>query len=354
MMSVNPENWSAVAASINKKYTDALISGDQQQRVESIPTGSPELDVAMGGGVPQGRWTRLYGDYGSTKTMTALCVVAQAQKMGLTCAFYPIEKRYESGLAARLGVDTKKLKLVHGSTIEEVGEKMEALLGVIHLHVLDSTSAAVSEDELTADVRAWLPGIRARAWGKVLSRLNQRFDPVENTAIIINQMRTKGIGTQRGTFETPEGGKVFDHISSMSVLFSAGKWLYYNEDNVLSDKAEKFKGQDDQTVPNGREIKIRIEKSSVCRPFRTATLHFDLDTLQYDRVYEYVKAAKYYGIVRTSGSWYEYVDEDGEITKLQGERKLRQFIADNPALQEYIKTEVLLASTPNDEELDFA
>lgn len=344
-MPVDPSNWDTVAAAINKKYTDALIMGDQQQRVDSISTKSPELDVAMGGGVPQGRWTRFYGDFGSTKTMTALCVIAEAQKLGLICAYYNIEKRYESRLAYRLGVDTSKLRIVPSESIEAIGEKMESLLGVVHLHVLDSTSAAVSEDELDADIRDWRPGIRARAWGKVLSRLNRYFDPVENTAIIVNQMRTKGMGTQRGSHESPEGGKVFDHISSMSVLFSAGKWLYYDEEKVLSDKANKFKGQDDQTVPNGREIKIRIEKSSVCRPFRTATLHFDLDTLQYDRVYEYVKAAKFYNIVRTTSKGrYEYIDDAGEVTRMHGEPGLRKFISENPGIQEYIHDEAVLAA----------
>ena len=77
---------------------------------------------------------------------------AEAQKLGLSCAYYNIEKRYEKSLAERLGVDTKKLKLVPGSTIETIGDKMESLLGVIHLHVLDSTSAAVSEDELNGAV----------------------------------------------------------------------------------------------------------------------------------------------------------------------------------------------------------
>jgi RecA/RadA recombinase len=344
-MPVDPNNWDTVAAKINRKYTEQLVAGNTQQHVDSISTGSPELDVAMGGGVPQGRWTRFYGDYGSTKTMTALTVIGIAQKMGLTCVYYPIEKRYEESLAERLGVDTKKLKLGYGSTIEEIGDKMESLLSVAHLHVLDSTTAAISEDELEADIREWRPGIRARAWGKVLARLNYHFDPVDNTAIIVNQMRTKGMGTQRGAYLSPEGGKVFDFISSMSVLFSAGKWLYYNENGVLDDKANKFKGQDEQTVPSGVEVKIRVEKSSVCRPFRTATLHFDLDTLQYDRVYEYAKAAIYYNIVQTTSQGrYEYVDDEGEVTKIHGMKALRGFIEGNLEIQDYIFEEARRAS----------
>lgn len=344
-MTVNPENYDAIAARINRKYEDALHFGNEQVRVDSISTASPELNVAMGKGVPQGRFTRFYGGFGATKTMTAYAVIAEAQKMGLTCALFNIEKRYESDFAQDRGIDTKKLRLINQTSIEAIGDIWESLLGVCHLFVLDSCSMAVSEDELNADIRDWRPGITARAWGKVFRRINERWDNSENTAILIDQVR---VNFRTGS-EDPAGGKVFDHQSSMSVLFRAGKWLYRDEDGILDAGAKANKGPDDQSVPAGREIKVRVEKSSVCRPFRTATLHYDLDTLEYDRTFEYIKAAKHYKIITTSGNGrYQYIDDDGEVTKFHGDKQLRAFIEEQDGIREYIHETAIEAAEHKD------
>ena len=145
----------------------------------------------MGGGVPKGRWTRFYGGYHSTKTMTSLCTAREAQKQGL---LWPTTTPRSSGIRSspseRIGVDVDAVTIVEGSTIEEIGDKMESLFGVVHVHILDSCSICVSEDELNADIRDWRPGITARAWGKVFRRLNERFDHMDNTVIMIDQVRT--------------------------------------------------------------------------------------------------------------------------------------------------------------------
>src|SRR4051812_12491585 len=161
------------------------------EHCEGIPTGSLELDAAMGGrGVPQGRVTRFYGGYSSTKTLRAYQVIAQAQAAGLTASYFNVEKQYVPEFAEARGVATSELTLVEGATIEEIGDKLESLLGVVHLHVIDSCTAAVSEDELNADIRDWRPGLNARAWGKVFRRINERFDHYKNTIILIDQVRT--------------------------------------------------------------------------------------------------------------------------------------------------------------------
>jgi RecA/RadA recombinase len=285
-------------------------------------------------------------------------VIAEAQKMGLLAALYNIERRYEDKFAAARGVNTKELTVVEGVTIEEIADKMESLLGVCHLHVLDSCTMADSEDALAADVREWRPGILARVWGKTFRRLNERFDHEQNTVILIDQMRMKKTGGGRNApwIEDPAGGQVFDFVSSMSVLFRVGSWLWRTEGGGFADSNSTKKLMDgkDHTIdgqmaPQGREIKIRIEKSSVCRPFRTATLHYDLDSLKYDRTYEYVKAAKHYGIVQTHGSWYHYIDGDNEISKLHGDRGLREFIENNPDIQQYIHNTALEASELRDQ-----
>lgn len=341
-MTVEIDNYDAIVKAINRKYEHALHFGNEVLKTEHISTGSPELDIAMGGGVPRGRFTRFFGGYGATKTMTAYSVAAEAQKLDLVVAYYNIEKRFEPDFVERIGVNPKKLIVVERTSIEAIGEIMESLLGVAHLHILDSCSMAVSEDELNADVRDWRPGIAARSWGKIFRRINERWDTKDNTAILVDQVR---VNFKTGG-EDPAGGKIFDHQSSMSVLFKASKWLYYNDQGELSTDAKAFKGPDEQTQPQGREIKIRVEKSSVCRPFRTATLHYDLDSLKYDRVYEYAKAALHYGIVVETGrGYFTYIDDEGEVTKIHGRPKLREFIASSPELQKYIHETALEAAS---------
>ena len=301
------------------------------------------LDLAMGGGVPMGRWTRFYGGYHSTKTLTALCVIREAQKLGMLCAYYNVEKQYDVEFAKEnLGVDVDALTLVEGASIEEIGDKMEAMLQVCHLHVIDSCSIAVSEDELNADIRDWRPGITARAWGKVFRRLNDRFDQLQNTVILIDQVRVN-FQTQS---EIAAGGKVFDHQSSMSVLFRKGQWLYRNDNDVLEgkDKAKQGKGLDGQVEPAGYEVKVRIEKSRACRPFRTATMRLDLDTINFDRLFELKNAAVHYGVIRQGGSYYYYTPPGGEEIRIgQGEKAARDFIAGDLTLQEQIREEALRA-----------
>lgn len=338
-MSVRPEEYDEIVAKINKKYENDIRRGNQFEIVPRITTGSLELDLAMGGGVPVGRWTRFYGGYHSTKTLTALNVIAEAQQMGFSCAYYNVEKQYDPVFAKnKLGVDVDELTLVEGATIEEIGEKMEALFQVCHVHVIDSCSIAVSEDELNADVRDWRPGLSARSWGKVFRRLNERFDQMENTVILIDQMR---VDFKTGS-EQAAGGRVFDYQSSMSVLFKKGKWIFRDKEGFLSDAAPTQKGMSGQIEPAGYEVKCRVEKSRVCRPFRSAVMHLDLDSLQFDRVYEVIKAGVHFGMIQQKGAWFYYT-QNGEERRFQGATKLRSFLTEHPDIVEEIREKSLIA-----------
>lgn len=335
-MPVNTQDYDEIVAKINRKYENTIRTGNDFESAQRISTGSIELDVAMGGGLPIGRWSRFYGGYSSTKTLTTLSVIREAQKQGLSCAYYNIEKQYDPKFTAeKIGVDIDKLVVVEGTTIEEITDKMEALFGVVHVHVIDSCTAAVSEDELNADVRDWRPGITARAWGKSFRRLNERFDANENTVIMIDQVRTN---FRTGAEEAP-GGRILDHQSSMTVHFKKGGWLYRNGEGYLDEKATQSKGMSGQAEPDGIEIKARVQKSRVCRPFRTATMRLDLDTIEFDRVFELSKAARYYGLVDQKGAYYYYGDQ-----KFQGEKKLREFIMGDLTFQEEIRDKALEAS----------
>jgi recombination protein RecA len=338
-MAVRPEDYDEIVARINKKYENDIRRGNQFEIVPRISTGSLELDLAMGGGVPVGRWTRFYGGFHSTKTLTALQVIAEAQELGFSCAYYNVEKQYDPIFAQKkLGVDVDELTLVEGATIEEIGEKMEAMFQVCHVHVIDSCTMAVSEDELNADVRDWRPGLNSRSWGKVFRRLNERFDQMENTVILIDQMR---VDFKTGS-EQAAGGRVFDYQSSMSVLFRKGKWIFRNKEGFLDDKAPQEKGMSGQIEPAGYEVKARVEKSRVCRPFRSAVMRLDLDSLKFDRVYEVIKAGVHFGMIRQSGPYY-YYEHDGEEMRFQGSKKLRAFLEEHPDVVDDIREKSLIA-----------
>ena len=343
-MTVRPENYDEVVARINKKYENDIRKGNQYEAIARIPSGSLELDLAMGGGVPMGRWTRFWGGYHSTKTLTALSVIREAQKMGLMCAYYNVEKQYDVDFARKnIGLDVDALTLVEGTSVEEIGDKMEAMMGVCHLHVIDSCSIAVSEDELNADIRDWRPGITARAWGKVFRRLNDRFDALSNTVILIDQVRTN-FKTQS---EQAAGGRVFDHQSSMSISFKKSKWIWRDQHGYLTDSAsaKKTTGFSGQVEPHGYEVKCRVEKSRACRPFRTATMWLDLDAIQFDRIWELKNAAVNYGVIRQGGSYYYYTPAGGEEMRIgQGEPKVRAFIEADTALQQEIRDTALRLS----------
>ena len=336
-MTVRPEDYDEVVKRINKKYENDIRKGGDFENPSRISTGSLELDAAMGGGVPVGRWSRFFGGFHSTKTLTTLSVIREAQALGMNCAYYNVEKQYDPVFARdRIGVDVDALTVVEGTSIEEIGDKMEALFGVVHLHVIDSCTLAVSLDELDADIRDWRPGISSRAWGKVFRRLNERFDHTANTVIMVDQVRTN---FKTGAEEAP-GGRILDHQSSMTIHFKKGSWLDRNAEGYLDDKAKQNKGMSGQMEPAGMEVKARVMKSRVGRPFRTATMRLDLDSLQFDRDFEYIKAAKFLEVIERRGSYYYY--QGNQIG--QGEKALRDFITGDLTLKEEIRDAVVKIS----------
>jgi RecA/RadA recombinase len=346
---VDPSNFDDVVAAINKKYAGELRQGNDYEHPQRISYRSLALDIASGGGCPMGRVSRYYGPFSSTKTLTALNVIAEAMEMGYSCCYWNVEKQYDPFFAETyIGIDTSQLLVMEGTTIEDIGEKLESLLGVVHLHVIDSCSQAVSQDELNAGVNEWRPGLAARAWGKVFRRINERFDHVENTIILLDQVRDNF----RTKSEEPPGGRMLDFISSMSMKYKKGSWLFRDTQGFLNTKEKAGVAKDvmsDQLRPAGIEINARVEKSRVCRPLVPAAMRFDLDALKFDRTFEYMEAAKGYGIVdkRGGGNYYDPANpKKGQSQeRLYGESKLRTFIADNYDVQREIRQQALKIAT---------
>ena len=335
-MPVNPEEFSKALSAIRSAYGESSIrKGSDKPELVRIPTGSVQLDWATGGGVPIGRWSHFYGGYMSCKSLTAWMVVRNAQAMGLDCAFYNVENQFDPKWAVKHGVDINKLHVIDGTTIEGIGTKLETLLSSVHLHVIDSIGASVSEDELAGELTDWTPGIAARAWGKALRRANERFDDKENVIILINQTRDV-FGRQGG--EAPTGGRFLEYMSSLSLHFKRSSWLFPDKKGILQADGEKQNSMTKDVRPAGMEFQIRVAKSRVSPPLRPARMRLDFRTMTFDSVWDLVVGASYFDVVARSGSWYTL--PDGK-KKVQGEAGLREAIIADPDLAAQITAKIM-------------
>jgi recombination protein RecA len=302
--------------------------------------GSLELAWAMGGGFPVGRMGRLWGTKSTGKSKTAYSLIADAQRQGMTCTFINAEKQFEPLLALKQGVDLDSLYVVSGNIIEQIGEFIHASLDKNDLFVLDSTSICMSAAARESGMDSERPMMDAKAWANIMKFIFDEFDHTRNTIILIDQARVGK--TAMGGFggEQASGGFALDHDSSMTAKFTASTWLF-QENGFLSD-AESAKGKSSketvsgQMEPAGRVTKVRIEKSRVGAPFRTATMWFDFATGDYEHEYEYFKWGKHLGLIEGDG-WYQI--NGGQ--KIQGKPKTKAWIRDNPDFQEEVKKKVL-------------
>lgn len=323
-----------VIAAIKRQYGDSVIrKASDTPNVARIPTGSLVMDWVTGGGFPLGRWCHFYGGYASAKTLTAWHLIREAQNMGLTCAYYNIENQFDKQWAQARGINTDELHVIDKTKIEDVGEIMEALLSVVNVHVIDSIGAAVSSDELAADIRDWQMGLAARAWGKALRRANDRFDNEQNTIVLINHAKDV-FGRMGG--EEPSGPKLINFYSSLNLHFKRSSWLYYNKSGLLSPDGEKTDSLTGDTEPDGLEFQVRAAKSRIGEPLRVGRFRIDFKTGEFDDLWVMAKAADYFGLVQKNKSWYSIGEE-----KFQGENGLREYIQNNPKFKQQIVDKVM-------------
>lgn len=333
-MPVDPSSLERALSNIRKEYNvETIRTGNSYGNPDRISTGSLELDLVLGGGIPEGRWSHFYGGKNSAKTLTALNVIGNAQKKGRKAALYNVEKQYAAEWAAKHGVDNDDLILVEETKIEDIGAIMEELMGSVHLHVIDSLPAAISVDELAADNDEWRPGISARAWGKVLRRVNERFDERENTIIFINHVGA--VFGKYGGSDEPKGAKFVEYLSSLSLDFRRTSWLFRDKKGFLREEGSSEASLSGDKTPAGIEYAARVQKSRVCKPFRTARMRLDFDSGQIDDLWSISKAAILYGLVDKPNPKQGWMNlPDG--SKLNGEPQLREYIAEHPEFKEEI------------------
>ena len=293
--------------------------------VEVIPTGAISLDAALGvGGVPRGRVIELFGPEAAGKTMLALSIIAEAQKMGGVAAFVDAEHALDVSFARKLGVDIDNLLVSQPDSGEEALEITDTLVrsGAIDILVVDSVAALVPKAELEGDMGDSHMGLQARLMSQALRKLTGSVQKAGTTVIFINQLRMK-IGVMFGSPETTTGGRALNFYSSVR-LDIRGIGAIKDSDEVI-----------------GRRTRVKVVKNKVAPPFREA--EFDImfrgDDVGISREGDLLDLGVNRGFVEKSGTWFSY----GGDRLGQGRENARIFLRENDELCTRLETEVRLS-----------
>ena len=298
------------------------LGDDNRPPVQVIPTGSLALDVALGiGGLPRGRVIEVYGPESSGKTTVALHAVANAQKAGGNAAFIDAEHALDPVYARALGVDTDSLLVSQPDTGEQALEIADMLIrsGGIDIIVIDSVAALVPKAEIEGEMGDSHVGLQARLMSQALRKITGALSATGTTAIFINQLREK-IGVFFGSPETTTGGKALKFYASVRI-------------DVRRIETLKEAG-----APVGNRTRAKVVKNKMAPPFKQA---------EFDIVYgkgisregSIIDMGVEAGIVRKSGSWFTYGDDQLG----QGKENVRQFLVDNPELANEIEQKILIS-----------
>lgn len=284
--------------------------------IESIPTGSLPLDVALGiGGVPRGRIVEIYGQESSGKTTLALHILAEAQALGGVVAFIDAEHALDPGYAVRLGLDIDEVLISQPDTGEQALEICDMLVrsGAIDCVVVDSVAALVPRAEIEGEMGDASVGLQARLMSQALRKLAGSLSKSNTTCIFINQLREK-IGVMFGNPETTTGGRALKFFSSVRIEVKRGEQIKQNGESV------------------GSRVRAKVVKNKVAPPFRQA--EFDLMYGEgISREGCILDMAVDCGIAKKSGAWYTYGDE-----RLgQGREAAKLTLRQNPDIREEIE-----------------
>ncbi|MEX5295187.1 recombinase RecA [Kocuria sp. CPCC 205268] len=313
-----------VLAQIDKNYGKGSVMrlGDRPAtKIETIPTGSIALDVALGiGGFPRGRVVEIYGPESSGKTTVALHAVANVQKAGGIAAFIDAEHALDPAYAEKLGVDTDSLLVSQPDTGEQALEIMDMLVGSgsIDIIVIDSVAALVPKAEIEGEMGDSHVGLQARLMSQALRKITGRLSHSNTTAIFINQLREK-IGVFFGSPETTTGGKALKFYASVRV------------------DVRRIETLKDGANPVGNRTRAKIVKNKMAPPFKQA--EFDiLYGVGISTEGGLIDMGVEHGIVKKSGAWFTY--EGDQLG--QGKENSRRFLKDNPELAEEIERRILV------------
>lgn len=296
---------------ISKQFGDGSIMklGDAYKiNVETIPSGTLSLDLALGGGYPKGRIIEIYGPESSGKTTLALHAVAEVQKQGGTAAFIDAEHALDPQYAGRLGVNTSDLLVSQPDNGEQALEIVETLVrsNAVDIIVLDSVAALVPQAEIDGDMGDSLPGLQARLMSQALRKLTGIINKSKATVIFINQIRMK-IGVMFGNPETTTGGNALKFYASQRLDIRRIGQIKSSEDVI------------------GNRVRVKVVKNKIAPPFRQA--EFDIMYNQgISTEGDTLDLATNDDIVQKSGAFYKY---EGE-TIGQGRENAKKWLRENP------------------------
>ena len=287
--------------------------------VESIPSGSLSLDVALGiGGYPRGRVVEIYGPESSGKTTLTLHAIAQAQKQGGIAAFIDAEHAFDRFYAEKLGVDIENLYVAQPDNGEQALEIADNLIrsGAIDILVIDSVAALTPKSEIEGEMGDSKMGLQARLMSQALRKLTGTISKTGCCCIFINQLREK-IGVMFGNPETTTGGNALKFYSSIRLDIR---------------RIGQIKDTDSVT---GNRARVKVVKNKVAPPFKQA--EFDIMYGQgISKVGEIVDLGVEHNVLQKSGSWYSY----GETKLGQCRDAVKNLLIDNPELAEEMEGKI--------------
>lgn len=321
-MAENDNKEKALSSAISvleKKYGSGAImklGSSVSELIESYPTGSLGLDIALGiGGLPKGRICEIYGPESSGKTTLALHMAAEVQKLGGTVVFIDAEHALDVGYARRLGVDTSKLLVSQPDCGEQALEICETLInsGSVDLIVVDSVAALVPRAEIDGEMGDQQPGMQARLMSKALRKLTAVASRFGTSILFINQIRMK-IGVMFGSPETTTGGNALKFYASVRLDVR---------------RLASIKDANDVT---GNRVKVKVVKNKVAPPFRLA--EFDINFNEgICKIGELIDLGVEQGIVDKAGAWYSFKGE-----RLgQGREGSKQFLKEHPEIVDEVE-----------------
>jgi recombination protein RecA len=296
-----------------------LGKNEKVVEIDTVPTGSLGLDIALGvGGLPRGRVVEIYGPESSGKTTLTLHVIAEAQKKGGVCAFIDAEHALDTIYARKLGVNLEDLLISQPDTGEQALEITDTLVrsGAVDVLVIDSVAALTPRAEIEGEMGDSQPGLQARLMSQALRKLTASISRSQTTVIFINQIRMK-IGVMYGSPETTSGGNALKFYASVRLDIR---------------RIGSIKDRDEVT---GNQTRVKVVKNKVAPPFKQ--VEFDIMYGEgISKTGELIDLGVRAGVVEKSGAWFSY-----DSQRLgQGRENSKNFLKANPQVADRIELEI--------------